>query len=80
MRMIPSLVCLVVLMGLSLLPAAAPPTEIPGEVRLWLRQLADNDVNIEYCYCATSPEAKKGLLILRVSNAKKALKLLNTLI
>ena len=52
----------------------------PGSLAKIAHKLADNDVNIEYCYCATSPDAKKGLLILRVSNAKKALKLLNTLI
>lgn len=42
------------------------------------RKLADGGINIEYCYCATSPNAKKGLLILRVSNPKKALKILNS--
>ncbi len=30
------------------------------------------------CYCATPPDARKGLLILRVNNAKKAMKLLNS--
>ena len=28
--------------------------------------------------CATPPDAKKGLLILRVSDAKKAMKVLNS--
>jgi hypothetical protein len=41
-------------------------------------KLAEADINIEYCYCATSPNAKKGLLILRVSNPHKALKVLNS--
>jgi hypothetical protein len=41
-------------------------------------KLADAKVNIEYCYCATNPGAKTGLLILRVSNPQKALKVLNT--
>ncbi len=41
-------------------------------------KLAGADINIEYCYCATSPNAKKGLMILRVSNAQKALKVLNS--
>jgi len=41
-------------------------------------RLAEADINIEYCYCATSPGAKKGLLILRVSNPKKTLKVLNS--
>jgi hypothetical protein len=40
--------------------------------------LANAGVNIEYIYCATSPNAQKGLLILRVSDPKKALKLLNS--
>lgn len=52
----------------------------PGSLARIAQKLADNDVNIEYCYCATPPDAKKGLLILRVSNAKKALKLLNTVV
>ena len=40
-------------------------------------KLADAKINIEYCYCATSPNAKKGLMIMRCSNAQKALKVLN---
>ena len=35
-------------------------------------------VNIEYCYCATSPGTRRGLLILRVKYPQKALKVLNT--
>jgi len=50
----------------------------PGALAKIAHKLGDNDVNIEYCYCATPPDAKKGLLVLRVSNAKKALKVLNT--
>lgn len=41
-------------------------------------KLAHAKINIEYAYCATPPDAKKGLLILRVADAKKALKVLNT--
>jgi hypothetical protein len=41
-------------------------------------KLADAGINIEYCYCATSPNAKKGLMIIRTSNAQKALKVLNS--
>jgi hypothetical protein len=41
-------------------------------------KLAASRINIEYCYCATSPRATKGLLILRVTDPKKALKVLNT--
>jgi hypothetical protein len=50
----------------------------PGSLAQLAHKLADARINIEYCYCATPPEAKRGLLILRVSNAKKALKRLNT--
>ncbi len=41
------------------------------------RRLGDAGINIEYAYCATSPKARNGLLILRPSNPKKALKVLN---
>jgi hypothetical protein len=50
----------------------------PGSLAKIAHKLADAKVNIEYAYCATSPNAKNGLLILRVSDAKKALKVLNT--
>ncbi len=50
----------------------------PGSLAKVAQQLADGKVNIEYAYCATPPDAKKGLLILRVSDAKKAMKLLNS--
>jgi hypothetical protein len=49
-----------------------------GELARIAHKLADGKVNIEYCYSATPPEVKKGLLILRVSNPAKALKILNT--
>jgi len=52
----------------------------PGGLAKIANKLADNGVNIEYCYCATPPDAKRGILILRLSNAKKALKLLNTIV
>jgi hypothetical protein len=50
----------------------------PGSLAKIAHKLADAKVNIEYAYCATPPDAKKGLLILRVGNAKKALKVLNS--
>jgi len=50
----------------------------PGELARMAQKLADAKLNIEYCYSATPPEAKKGLMVLRVSNAAKALKVLNT--
>jgi len=50
----------------------------PGSLAKIAHKLAHAKVNIEYAYCATPPDAKKGLLIMRLSNAKKALKVLNT--
>ena len=50
----------------------------PGELARIAHKLADAKINIEYCYSATPMKAKKGLLILRVSNPAKALKVLNT--
>ena len=50
----------------------------PGSLARICDRLSDAKVNIEYAYCATPPSAKKGLLILRVSNPKKALKVLNS--
>jgi hypothetical protein len=49
----------------------------PGSLARICHQLAKARVNIEYCYAATPPDAKRGLLILRTSNAAKALKALN---
>src|SRR5580658_2881492 len=50
----------------------------PGSLASIAHKLANAKVNIEYAYCATPPDAKKGLLIVRVSDVKKALKVLNT--
>lgn len=50
----------------------------PGSLAKICHKLAAAKVNIEYAYCATPPDARKGLLILRVNNVKKAMKLLNT--
>jgi hypothetical protein len=50
----------------------------PGSLAIIARKLADANVNIEYAYCATSPDSRRGLLILRVSNPVKALKALNS--
>jgi hypothetical protein len=49
-----------------------------GSLAKIAHKLANADINIEYCYSATSPNSKKGLMILRTSNAKKALKVLNS--
>lgn len=50
----------------------------PGSLARIAHKLADAKVNIEYAYCATPSDARKGLLILRVGDAKKALKILNS--
>jgi hypothetical protein len=50
----------------------------PGSLAGIADRLGDAKINIEYAYCATPPEAKKGLLILRVKDARKALKVLNS--
>ncbi len=53
-------------------------TNKPGELARIARTLADAKVNIEYCYSATPPTAKHGLIVMRVSNPTKALKVLNS--
>ncbi len=50
----------------------------PGTLARISDALALAKINIEYLYFATPPHAKKGLMVLRVSNAKKALKVLNS--
>jgi hypothetical protein len=50
----------------------------PGSLARVAHKLAAAKINIEYAYCATPPNSKKGLLILRVANAARALKGLNT--
>ncbi|MEA3186374.1 MAG: hypothetical protein QOD99_204, partial [Chthoniobacter sp.] len=49
----------------------------PGSLAAIAHQLSAAKINIEYAYLATSPSSKKGLLILRASNAEKALKVLS---
>ena len=50
----------------------------PGEIARIAHKLARAKINIEYCYSATPTRAKKGLLILRLANPHKALKILNS--
>jgi hypothetical protein len=52
-------------------------TNQPGELARIARKLAGARINIEYCYSSAPPAAKKGLLIVRVANPAKALKVLN---
>jgi hypothetical protein len=53
-------------------------TNQPGTLALIAEKLAVAKINIEYAYFATGQNAKEGLLILRTSNSRKALKILNT--
>lgn len=48
----------------------------PGALGDIAKRLAKARINIEYAYLATSPGAKKGLLVLRVKDAEKAVKVL----
>lgn len=49
----------------------------PGALAALARRLAKAKINIEYCYAASLPGAKQGLMVMRVSNAAKAVKLLS---
>lgn len=49
----------------------------PGSLSRIAKALSTMKINIEYAYLASMPSAKKGLLILRVSDVKKALKTLS---
>jgi len=49
----------------------------PGSLASIARKLSAAKINIEYAYLATSPNSTKGLLILRASDTKKALKVLS---
>ena len=51
-------------------------TNKPGGLSKIAKKLSEHKINIEYAYLATTPGARKGLLILRVSNTKKALQVL----
>lgn len=50
----------------------------PGSLAAIARRLGKAKINIEYAYLANSPGSKKGLAVLRVSDTKKALKLLDS--
>ena len=49
----------------------------PGSLSRIAHKLAEMDVNIEYAYLATGQKSEQGLMVLRVSDAEKALSLLN---
>jgi len=48
----------------------------PGSLSGIAKALSEHKINIEYAYLASMPTARKGLLILRVNDPKKALKVL----
>ena len=48
----------------------------PGSLARIANRLSKAKINIEYAYLATSPSSEKGLLILRASETKNALKVL----
>ena len=49
----------------------------PGSLSRIAKALASHKINIEYAYLASMPTAKRGLLILRVQDPRKVLKLLS---
>lgn len=49
----------------------------PGALAKISARLAKAKINIEYAYLATSPGASKGLLIMRVDDTTRALKVLS---
>ena len=51
----------------------------PGTLGGIAHALAKAKINIEYAYLATSPKAKSGMAVLRVSETKKALRVLEKL-
>lgn len=52
----------------------------PGMLSRIAKELAAKKINIEYAYLASQPTAKKGLLIMRVSDPRKALRVLKGVI
>jgi hypothetical protein len=49
----------------------------PGTLSEVAKKLADKNVNIEYAYLATAKSSRKGLLVLRPNNLKKAIEILS---
>jgi hypothetical protein len=49
----------------------------PGVLGRIAHKLAEAKINLDYAYFATSPTVKTGLLVLRVGNPQKAMKVLN---
>jgi len=45
----------------------------PGSLRTLTQRLAKAEINIEYLYCASGPEAKTGLVVAHVKDSEQAL-------
>lgn len=52
-------------------------TNRPGTLGALAHALAKAKINIEYAYLAASPKSKTGLAVVRVSDTKKAVKVLS---
>jgi hypothetical protein len=52
----------------------------PGSLGFVAGTLAEAGINIEYAYCAGGPSVDKGLVIVRVHDSDKALKVLKSLL
>lgn len=50
---------------------------LPGSLGRLAQTLADAKINIDYLYFATPPSSRNGVIILKCSNVKKAMKVLN---
>ena len=48
----------------------------PGSLAEVTRVLAEEDINVEYLYCANSPAVDQGLVVLRTADPDRALRLL----
>ena len=51
----------------------------PGSLGIVARKLGDAGINLEYAYCAGGPSVDKGLVVVRVNDTDKALKILGAL-
>jgi hypothetical protein len=49
----------------------------PGTLSEVAKKLSEKNVNIEYAYLATAKSSRKGLLVLRPNNLKKAIEILS---
>ena len=52
----------------------------PGSLGRVAGTLAEAGVNLDYAYCASGPSVDKGLVVVRVGNLEKALKVLQQLL